>query len=178
MEPGQILKEMFIAFGRPIIGNLHQKRLDAYKNWALKYTDNTVQLVVDKAINYEERFPTIARMNILMQQINANRTHYSDNSVQDCYMCESTGFLPYMEEPESDGEKDRYSIYNYACKCSKGDRISNPSNNFPKRIKKYFDFFDALQFKDKKDNYPSHITYPLLVNMVTRENNQNIMKHN
>ena len=169
---------MFIAFGRPIIGNLHQKRLDAYKNWALKYTDNTVQLVVDKAINYEERFPTIARMNILMQQINANRTHYSDNSVQDCYMCESTGFIPYMEEPEPGGEKDRYSIYNYACKCSRGEIVSRPTSEFTKRIKRYFDFFDELQLEDKKEKYPSHITYPLLVSMVTRENNQIIMKHN
>ena len=176
MGSGHILKEMFVAFGKPIVGVLPQKRLDVYKNWAEKCDENQLKLLVDRAINYEERFPTIARMNVLLQQVNANKIHFSDSSVGSCYMCESTGFLPYMEEPKSDGEKDRYSIYNYACKCSKGDRISNPSNNFPKRIKKYFDFFDVLQFEDKRDKYPSHITYPLLVNMVTRENNQILLK--
>ena len=100
MESGHILKEMFVAFGKPIVGVSPQKRLDVYKNWAEKCSGNVLELIVDKAINNEERFPTIARMNVLFQQVNANRIHFSDSSVNSCYLCESTGFIPYVEEPE------------------------------------------------------------------------------
>jgi len=178
MGAGHILKEMFVAFGKPIVGSLPQKRLDVYKNWADKCSEGTLSKVVDKAINNEERFPTIAKMNVLLHEVKSNRLQYSDDSIKKCYFCDGTGFVPYMETPEFDKngslirESDRYVIRNYACKCSKGESVSTPSNAFPKPINKYFDNFDEAQMEEEKDKYPSHIAYPLLVHMIARQKNQ------
>jgi hypothetical protein len=179
MGKGEILKQMFVAFGKPLVGHSMQKRLDLYKDWADNLSEWVLQDIVDKAINYDDRFPSIARMNILKQEVNKNRNTYSDPNAEECYPCGGTGYVPYLVSPDTDIYNTVYHIRNFACKCSKGDVHAKTTISFPVKVRRYFDDYDNLQYQDKRDKYPEYLNYPQLVTAIKTNKNEeylNLMK--
>ena len=151
-----VLKKLFAAFGRKPF----KQQIDVYKEWADGYSPDVVKNVVTQSINHEERLPTISKLRTLAKSLSP-KIHYSSISgIDDCWICDGTGQVPALYEPNE--LSSVHHIRMYACKCSKGERIGIPD---------YFSKYDNLQFEEEAKEYP-HINYFQVVYFIRNQKNK------
>ena len=93
-----------------------------------------------------------------------------------CYLCDGTGFVPYLNEP--DFKSSVYYISNMACKCSEGYKQALPFKRYPLEkkpslhVNQYFKNNKEVQFTEVIE----HMSYPQLVNTKKNELNRDLTK--
>lgn len=141
------LKRMFAAFGRKPF----KQQWDEYLNHANRYDIDTVVETIEKIILNDEKLPTIKRFHIMAKSIKSFRQKKSITAIDDCWLCQATGYVPYLYPPNEISRV--WYTRNMGCKCSRGEI---------KHIPKYFHQNQKLQFDNEADKYPD-MAYPQIV---------------
>ena len=152
------LKRLFGAFGRKPL----KEQIDVYMEWADSYSDDIVEKVVNYSIKNEEKLPTISKLLTLAKSLSPKINYSSINGIDDCWICDGTGQIPSLYEPNE--VSSVHHIRMYACKCSKGERIGIPD---------YFTKYDNLQFEEEAKEYP-HMNYLQFVYFIKNRRNKDL----
>jgi len=150
------IQRLFDAFGR----KASDGQLSIYVDWMTKagrYADS----IIDFAIQHEEKLPTLSKLNHSLHTKKTESASYYDPSIERCYYCLDTGFVPYLHDPEG-SSAGMYYIRMYSCKCSKAI-IGIP---------KYFDVWDEPQFE--QGDYGEECLYPHIIDGEKLKLNTNI----
>ena len=139
------VQRLFDAFGRK--GT--EGQISIYMDWAAK-AGRHAESIIDFAIQHEEKLPTLSRLNHALHRKNTEASARYDPTIERCYYCLDTGFIPYLHDPEG-ASAGMYFTRMYSCKCSKAIL----------GIPKYFDVWDEPQFE--QGDYGEECLYPHVV---------------
>ena len=152
------LKRMFAAFGRKPF----KQQWDVYLEKANVYNDDVVLKAVEKIILYDDKLPSVAKLNREAKLLLSQNRKKSITGIDDCWFCQGTGYVPYLYSPN---EKSQiWYTANMGCKCRAG-RI--------KPIRKYFQDNQKLQFEKEADKYPD-MAYPQIIDKMKMLNNSEL----
>ena len=155
MSNEELLTTMFAVHGK--------RPMDAQFNEYLKIFDqlgfDKSQKVFRHVRDAEDKFPTIKQLWGIIKSLGLIEKKQSQlENYSDCYYCGGVGYIPYLLSPKRDKRITNYNTVVYACKCSAGQDV-------PTDIRRYFDTFDDVQFKDSRDG----VNYAQLVTSKQRE---------
>jgi|10_taG_2_1085330.scaffolds.fasta_scaffold179513_2 hypothetical protein len=139
------IQRLFDAFGRKATDG----QLGLYVDWMTK-AGRHAESIIDYAIQHEERLPTLSKLNGALQSKKTSEKDHYDPTVERCYYCLDTGFIPYLHDPEG-ASAGVYYTRMYSCKCSKA--IAG--------VPKYFDVWGSLQFE--QGDYGEEFMFPHIV---------------
>jgi hypothetical protein len=159
----QSIKRLFDSFGKT---NPNGDHVNAYLDWAKYYNSDLVDSVANTAIKYDDRFPSIARLNELAREEQPASSYMVDMGKEKCFNCNGTGLVPELLSPNKNNTINH--INKMACNCSVGMNI--------KWTLPYFEKYPELQYKDRitKDS----TRYDWIVDMVQRELNKALIEQN
>ena len=154
------VKRLFNAFGK----RASEGQSDIYYEWAEK-AGSYAEEIIESSIQNDVTFPPLARLNNALVNKKTGIRMFSDPSVQSCYLCCDTGFIPYLFDPEGKS-LGKYYTRMYACRCSQA----------ASGIRKYFDEWNELQFEKMRKNYEDNYQYHHIVDSIKLERNNAIQK--
>ena len=160
MLASEIVDRLSDAFGKRMSDG--QKRI--YLEW-IERAGHYAEEIIESSIQNDVTFPPLARLNNALVNKKTGIRMFSDPSVQSCYFCCDTGFVPYLFDPE-DKTLGKYYTRMYACRCSQA----------ASGIRKYFDEWNELQFEKIRKNYSDNYQYHHIVDSIKLERNNAIQK--
>lgn len=151
MSTESLLDTMFAVHGKRSMKGQFEEYLKIFDMLGIDKAEKLFNHVRD----HEDRFPTIKQLWGIIKSIGLIEKKQDQlTAYDDCYYCGGVGYVPYLLSPKRNKRITNYNTEVYACKCSAGQ-------NVPSHVRRYFETFNELQFKEKDDdsNYPQLVTY-------------------
>lgn len=159
-----LMIELFHSFGK---SRVNEDICRAYMRWADRQGLEVAKVIVQRAIDEEDRLPPIAQLNRMARDFKRHVPREQEPDIDPCWYCDDDGVVPILFKA-SDRSGNLPYIRMAACKCTAGDRQALPDSETGIRMSRYFDRFVQAQFEDRVNDF-LYMNYPQIVDQVKFE---------